>query len=318
MEECIDIVMGTYCGEKYLACQIESIIAQSYPHLRLLVRDDVSSDGTVRILQYFVEKYPEKIILFPSDKRLGVRGNFSYLLGQTKASYVMLSDQDDFWYSDKVAKTMTKMRAVERQTCQGPVLIHSDLQVVDQNLNPIHPSFWKYAGLSPYKGLTLNRLAVQNTITGCTMMINRPLLNCIGEIPNEAIMHDWWIALIAAAFGKIDFIEEPTLAYRQHHANTLGARRYSILAYLKNCQKSRESMSEGSNNVNGSLSLNSNFLQIKKFLYLFYSELNSEQKKMLQSYLNISSSDFLKRLYLISKYRFFKNGWMRNLLYLFD
>jgi hypothetical protein len=68
----------------------------------------------------------------------------------------------------------------------------------------------------------LRQLAMQNNVTGCTMLLNKALYQIARPIPHDAPMHDWWIALVAAAFGKISFIARPTVLYRQHGKNSVG------------------------------------------------------------------------------------------------
>jgi glycosyltransferase involved in cell wall biosynthesis len=310
MHDTVDIIMGTYNGEKYVAQQIRSILDQTYPHIRLIIRDDASSDQTGSILQDYASRYPHKITLVPTEERLGIKGNFSHLLNQTTAPYVMFSDQDDVWYFDKVAKTLAKMKETERLHPQLPVLIHTDLKVVDQNLHPIHASFWQYSGISPDLGKTLNRLLVQNVVTGCTTMINRSLANHVFSIPNEALMHDWWIALIAASFGQINFIPEPTICYRQHGKNTLGAKQHSFLSHLK---KGFKSLKEPDAKL---AFFHQHQQQTEAFLKTFQPKLKEEQKRALQTYLNLPHMSFLKSRYHIFKHGFFKNGLIRNATYL--
>ena len=103
-----------------------------------------------------------------------------------------------------------------------PVLAHTDLVVVDENLHTIAPSFWSYSNLNPYCGSRLNRLLIQNVVTGSATMINRALARLASPIPQGAVLHDWWLALVASALGRIEAIPEKTVLYRQHGRNCAG------------------------------------------------------------------------------------------------
>ena len=112
----------------------------------------------------------------------------------------MLADQDDVWLPEKIAVLLGRMRRLEAELGQRtPILVHSDLVVVDSSLRKLHPSFWACRRLDPVRGATLRRLAVENVVAGCSAMINRALAEECLPIPQQAIMHDWWMALVAAA-----------------------------------------------------------------------------------------------------------------------
>src|SRR5690606_39057310 len=136
---------------------------------------------------------------------------------------VMFSDADDCWFPDKISLTLDLMRVVEKDEggARTPTLVHTDLAVVDRDLRPIADSLWQYQGVNP--DLTsLNRLLIQNCVTGCTVMVNRPLRELASPIPPGVVMHDWWMALVASSFGRIARIARPTLLYRQHGRNDTG------------------------------------------------------------------------------------------------
>ena len=149
---------------------------------------------------------------------------FGELLEDSDADYMALCDQDDVWLPGRIAKPLERVRAVEReQGAATPILAHTDLAVVDENLDTIAPSFWAYRHLDPYRGSELNRLLVQNVVTGCTTIINRALARLACPIPESIPMHDWWLALVASAFGRIETVPEATVLYRQHGNNSVGA-----------------------------------------------------------------------------------------------
>lgn len=237
-EPSVDILLGAYNGEKYIQAQIESVLNQSHKNLRLIIRDDCSQDSTLEIIKKWKESHPEKIVIIPSEDRQGAKGNFSALMRHAQSPYVMFCDQDDVWMEGKVSKSMALMQRMEEQygTVQ-PCLVHTDLKVVDQDLRPVSDSFWQYARLFPRQGGGFTRILMQNVVTGCTALMNRSLFDLMQKIPPEALMHDWWAALVASAFGRIGALPEPTVLYRQHAKNVLGAQKFGTAAHIKKAWK---------------------------------------------------------------------------------
>lgn len=224
MKASVDILLATYQGERYLEAQIASLLAQTHRQFRLFVRDDGSTDRTLSLLEHFARAHPTRIYLIPSHgKRLGIIGNFNALLEQAEAPYVMCCDQDDVWKEDKIARSLAVMQRLEAiHGTHSPLLVHTDVTVVTCDLTVIDPSLWHYSRLNP-QATHLNRLMSQNCITGCTLIMNQPLRQLALPIPHEAMMHDWWLGLVASAFGTIAPCFESTLFYRQHAHNDTGA-----------------------------------------------------------------------------------------------
>jgi rhamnosyltransferase len=132
----------------------------------------------------------------------------------TEYNYFLFCDQDDYWIPEKLKKNLSKIKDLEKRYLKKtPILIHSDLEVVDRRLKQIHPSFTSYQGIRNEPEKALNVLLVQNFATGCSMIFNRSLLEISLPLPEGVIMHDWWVALCAAVFGKIGFIDEKLVKY---------------------------------------------------------------------------------------------------------
>lgn len=231
----IAILLPTWNGEKFLAEQLDSLLVQTYQNFVVVIRDDGSTDGTPALLAQYAAAHPHHIHVLVSDgKNLGASGNFSCLMNyalQNKQAlglervWLMFCDQDDVWMPHKVAVSMQRMQALQQKYPGAPALVHSDLRVVDEQLNQIAPSFVSYQGLEPLRN-SFGRMIVSNTITGCTALLNEELVTLACPVPAGAVMHDWWLALVASAFGHIGFIDEPLVEYRQHGRNAIGAREY--------------------------------------------------------------------------------------------
>lgn len=217
--------MSTYNGQDYLIEQIQSILNQTNHEWHLYIRDDGSSDKTCKIIQSFAQKY--NCITFINDKNrenVGVVRSFMRLLQVIKADFYMFSDQDDVWLPNKVQITLNRMLQCHYQSL--PVCVHTNLEVVDNSLK-------KYVSASrKLVWSSFQRLLFWNCVTGCTIMVNQKLKNMI-KFKNmnydNIYMHDWWIALIAAEFGEISFINKSTMLYRQHGNNVEGSlQRHSV------------------------------------------------------------------------------------------
>ena len=229
--------MATYNGEKYLREQIDSLLNQTFQDWVLWIHDDNSKDKTVEIIKKYQNKYPDKIRFLRDDISTGgAKENFTYLLNKidNNFDYVMFCDQDDVWLENKIEITLQKIKQIENNNINRPVLIHTDLMVVDEKLNVIAKSMFQYQKLNLNNQKNIKLIAMENIVTGCTMMLNRKLALLSQNIPNEAIMHDWWIAIITLKEkGIIEFVDEATILYRQHALNTVGSKKVNLLHYLK-------------------------------------------------------------------------------------
>lgn len=219
------IVLATYNGEQFIQQQIESIQAQSFTGWRLYIRDDGSRDATLAVVHKMAANDSRIILVADELGNLGAIGNFGALMALAlaeNADYLFFADQDDVWHPRKMAEMLSVLSAMEDRHGKIPLLAHCDLAVVDAALKPIADSFVAYSRLSPTQA-KLGTILCQNQVTGCACVINRALLALACPVPPGVRMHDWWLALIAAAVGKIGFLPTPLVAYRQHDGNVLGA-----------------------------------------------------------------------------------------------
>ena len=205
----VDILLATYNGAAFVEAQLDSILAQTHKNWRLVIRDDGSTDKTPEIVEAFRARHPEKVIVLEDEAgNLGLVQNYSRLMEHAGAGYVAFCDQDGVWKPLKLELSLQKMCDMEADHgADKPLLVFTDLTVVDEDLQPIHGSFWRHEGLRPDRCNSLNRLLLQNVVTGCTALMNRPLVERSVPLPAEAVVHDWWVALVAAAFGFADLLE---------------------------------------------------------------------------------------------------------------
>ncbi len=224
MNEKIDVLMATYNGEKYLKEQIDSILNQTYQNIHLIISDDCSTDKTREILKTYEEN--ERISVFYQEKNLGYVKNFEFLLKQVENNLYMLSDQDDFWMPEKIEKSVEKLQN------ENLDLVFGDLEVVDENLNTIYNSFSKFMLLDRKIKRELNTNKLQylyNCMTGCTILSKKEFLDKILPLPTNSkyMIHDYWMGLVISLNGKVGYLEETYIKYRQHGNNQVGTDKIS-------------------------------------------------------------------------------------------
>ncbi len=300
----VDILLAVYNGEKYLKEQIDSIISQTYKDWQIIISDDCSIDGTKSIIMEYKNKFPDKIKYYSNEKNSkSPMANFSKLLELSESPYVMMCDHDDVWLENKIELTLSVMKNLEGENSNLPILVHTDLKVVDCNLNVLSDSMMKSQKLNP-KARSLKEIIVQNNVTGCTLMANRKLVEMSQNIPKCAIMHDWWMALVASAFGEIRFLDIPTILYRQHESNQVGSKNARKVSFILSKMFDKKEIKR---------SIFATYDQARAFLDRFYNELSNDQKKLIEDYLSVGKGNKVSRLIKLINFGFLKYGFVRKL-----
>lgn len=301
----LEILLATYNSGEYLAEQLDSLFAQTVQDWHLTVQDDGSSDNTCALVEQYAAQYPGRITLRRNEKNLGgAKYNFYDMLLKSIGDYIMTCDHDDIWKPDKIERTMASMKDLE--TFYGkdrPLLVHTDLTVADGDGNPIAESMFFRQNLDPSRR-SLGELLVQNNVTGCTMLVNRVLVDLLPETPPpNLIMHDWWMALVAAAFGGIGFVKEPTILYRQHGDNEVGAKDARSLGY-----NARRAAKFGA----ARQAVADTYLQAADFAQAYRGLLSPSQQELVDAYGDMGNRSKLGRLRTLRRYRLWKNGLARR------
>jgi glycosyltransferase involved in cell wall biosynthesis len=207
----VSIVMATYNGSLYLAEQMESLLAQSYRNLEIIIVDDCSLDNTVEILKKFQEKNPS-INIISNETNLGYIKNFEKGCSLARGEYIALCDQDDYWHPDKI-------KHMQAAIGNYP-LIYCDSVLCDESLQPIGVNISDRGNCRDYDNCL--QQAIFCRIYGHATLIKKEFI--LKTIPFLAVIpHDWWICYMATFYGGMKYLDEPLANYRQHSANIFGA-----------------------------------------------------------------------------------------------
>jgi len=215
----VAILVATFNGEAYLKEQLDSLLIQSYKNIKIYISDDNSCDTTLEIVKLYQIKYPDKIFYSFNINNLGFIKNFEKLLSVCEEEYIALSDQDDIWHPDKLQKQMRAMHKLEELHENLPLLVHSDLEVVDESLKKISSSYFRLRAYKLKAQKDLGHIVGPSGIMGNTILMNQKLKKCVLPFPKELDVHDYWIGLQCELFGRRKTLFEPLVRYRIHQTN---------------------------------------------------------------------------------------------------
>ncbi|HAZ96054.1 MAG TPA: hypothetical protein DCW73_02135 [Treponema sp.] len=291
------VALATYNGEKYLREQLDSILSQEFKDFTLYISDD----GTLKILDEYAAK-DNRIKLFPKhEPNKSACKHFLYMLENIKSDLYLFCDQDDVWTKDHIGIFVEKYKALSDDEKNLPVLVHSDLKIVDSSLNVISPSLFEYSHLPKNPN---NRFYFQlNNVTGCACMINNELKNyalkniaTLNENLSKVLMHDHFFATISAEFGKKIFISKATVLYRQHGTNVCGiGEGWNLKSFVKKI-----------------FSYSQHKIFAGFFAEYFKEKLPEKEYEFLISYSELEKRCKLSRLLFLARNGFLKTGLIRG------
>jgi rhamnosyltransferase len=298
----VTILMATFNGSTFIAEQLDSILAQSHQDWELLIRDDLSTDGTVSIIQKYVEADSRIKLLSLDGEHGSATINFSVLFDYAytlRTPYVMFSDQDDIWKPNKIENSLRFIQKQELKLKQStPVLVYGSLEYVDAAAQII-PQELKMPG-----ALDFNILLTENHAYGCTMILNRALVDKIVHIPETSENHDYWVALVACTLGKAVLDPDKLILYRQHTSNVSG-----------NVYRSKMSsrVNRYFKQVDFLLPVFvKNYRMIKSFFGIYKDVLDDETRELMAGYITAYNSDIFSLLFFMARNRFRKLGIMQT------
>ena len=195
--------MATYNGERFLREQVDSILSQLADGDELVVSDDGSTDGTLRLL---ADIHDHRVKVFDGPKR-GLTYNFENAIAHASGDYLFLSDQDDVWEPNKIARMVEALQEAD--------LVVSDAWVSDGHAVSTGRSIYDYC--SPHQGFwpTL----YHTTYIGCCTAFRRSVLRKLLPFPPHIIMHDYWIGQVCDLYYKTTYIPDKLMRYRRHGGN---------------------------------------------------------------------------------------------------
>lgn len=295
-----DILMATYNGGSFIQEQIESLLTQTRPDWRLLIRDDGSTDQTVSICGQYAARFPGRIVVIKDGLgQLGSTGNFNRLLRESDAEYSMFCDQDDVWLPDKIEKTLSAMHKLEGENSVGtPLLVFTDTTVVNEKLELISNSLLQYLGRTT--NVKPHQVLLESPANGNTIMINKPLRELVSQMPKEVVYHDVWFTLAAAVFGKLSFVNQATILWRRHSVAVGGVKNRKLSRYLS-----------------------VSFADHRKYFYrrlgqcaLFYNsfgqQMNDQDKSLFAAASQIPQVNWIMRRYLLIRHRMLPPNFRRS------
>ncbi len=301
----ISVALCSYNGAKYIREQLESITGQSLRPKEIVVCDDGSSDGTVELVESFARSAAVDVRVYRNERQMGVNANFSRAIGLCRGAYVVLSDQDDIWAKDKLELSMAEMARQEKAIgIKRPCLVHSDLKVCGSDGRVLATSYMRRQGLNHVTEAPLRRLQVRGFVTGATVLMNRALVEVALPIPEEAVHHDWWLALVAAAAGRIGFVPQVLVFYRQHSSNVIGSKGYYSPGNMKRLGRLEELEVRVANSVRQGIALLARLESVS-------SALSDYSADYLQAAIKSGRAAWLSAV----KYRIGRPGLLRNLIF---
>ena len=314
------VLLATYNGERYIKELLSSVRDQELSGFDIVVSDDGSSDDTKKIIadENTRSDIMTHFLTRPKDGEKGAKGNFLFLLENTEADTYFLCDQDDVWFSSKMKKEKERLDELrEKFGDDAPLLVFSDAKVTDGMLNVISESFLSMNGLSGER-TDFGQILIDNVAPGCTMCFNRALrerylLGRVKSGDSESLrlieMHDHYLLMIAAVFGHVSFINEPTLFYRQHEDNQVGSKGESKAAKIG---RNLSSIFSGSFKKE-----KREFVEKKKRLakaMLFFEDLPDEAEDVLSEFLGMDRMKRSERMRFLKKNNIGRNRhdlWFR-------
>lgn len=212
------VIMCTWQGAAHLSAQLDSLAKQSRT-ARVYIHDDASTDDTTAIAQ----QHPVCTRVVAHTQNQGVVANFERALHDMLSSgyqHIALADQDDVWHADRLERGLAEMQRLEAEHGpQTPLLVHSDLRMVDEAGKELAPSFLKFRGYSTTSQRNVAVMLGQCGVMGNTCLVNRALIELALPFPDGLHVHDWWLGTLAELFGARSLIDIPLIDYRIHSSN---------------------------------------------------------------------------------------------------
>lgn len=288
------VLMSTYNGERYVECQIESILSQEFVDVHLLIRDDGSSDKTLNILQIIRDAYPERVTII-SGKNVGIHKSFADLIRNTKVErYVAFADQDDRWDKDKL---ITGINALEKNNAS---FYSSAARLVNQELIPLNET--TACPEKSYYYMSANSKVLTPGTQGCTIVLKDDLFNQIRDRDYpDCYGHDTWLTIVAYLLSDCLYDDQPHMDYRQHNASWTGNRSNKIKQFFVRVKFFIRGLER--------------YERLSKDILERYEDVLNEKDKDVLRCIAEKSHSIRGRVSALHKYKFGKYGIPENLMF---
>lgn len=275
----ISIAIAAFKGEKFIASQVESIISQSLIPWEVVITDDSPDDETFKTVQK-IDFKGIKWKYYRNEYQLGPVANFKKAITMCSGDLIALADQDDVWDPNKLAVLTKQFTGIDNDL---PTIAFSDLKLIDSSGKTISESFFRRNKISPQTFL-FEHLLYENFLMGCSMIINQAMRLEVLQMPEDIIMHDYWIALIAYSFGNYIYVDEQLMSYRSHDDTVTNKIQPSsfLKKFLKEVGESRKYLS-------------ANIDQAKKFSKIYFDKFEKADSETIQRFLSLETKSFLSK-----------------------
>lgn len=288
----VTILMSVYNGEKYVISQIYSLLQQTYQDWVLYIRDDGSTDGTLQIIQRFVDLDSRIRLIIDEEKNLGVGKSFWRLLQCSNSEYTIFCDQDDIWFEKKLENLVNFAGAelTKKQVgfvyCDAYAYSDAGGVILSQSVSHLHANRLK------------DFIFFNSGYQGCSILFNKPLLDMAKAYNADFYMHDDIISLIGIIFGKCSFLPKSLMLYRQHSKQVTGNTKKTKLDILKTFFDRNKSV------------INRVHYDEKMYFYKFYKDkISASDDQLFNNYFKYANATLLSRLLIIIRNKFTLGGY---------
>ena len=277
----IDVLLATYNGDKYIEAQIYSLLTQTYKDWKLIIHDDGSTDKTLEIIKQFQERDSRITLIEDGIKCGGAGTNFLHILKHySTADYIIFCDQDDIWWENKLAVMLSYFNDndIPQGVFAGGYLYSNKKGIMGDIPSPILSNFEE-------------AFFIAGGLQGCSFMFNKKVANIANQYNGYMVMHDFLITLIVLTFGKLTYIDNKLMLYRQEHEGKT----------TRNVEKNRIAVLKNRFPVIDDM----HYKSLLGFVENFYNQLTPDQKYNYAQFQKIyNSKNIWHRLYIVLRNRF--------------
>ena len=217
------VALCTFNGEKFIAEQLDSILAQVQKVNEIIICDDGSTDDTISIITSYQEKFPELIQLHKNQQQLGSVKNFEKAISLCSHELIFLCDQDDAWLPDKT-KLITKYF---KDNPQISVICTNGFVINEKGHLKAEKTLWDIPESLAAKGVKFqleSNFLIGNLATGASMALRKDFIPlCIPFPQSPDLHHDFWLALVSIYYEKFNILSDKTIKYRSHENQQVGS-----------------------------------------------------------------------------------------------